>query len=131
MNIIFVGSNPSKAAKQGGAFTPDTRSYVILRSWIDRANIKDVVDFCNVHHGSTADNRPLSSQEIKDSVSRIQILLHEYDKIVALGKSAHKALELAGIKHLEMPHPSPRNRKLNSSSYVDEQIKKLELYANS
>jgi hypothetical protein len=40
-----------------------------------------------------------------------------YEKVVALGGFASKALSKAGVQHYTMPHPSPLNRLLNDKEY--------------
>lgn len=51
-------------------------------------------------------------------------------RIVALGKTAEKALTLLGIPHFAMPHPSGRNRQLNDPEYLSKKIKGLQNYCN-
>jgi len=40
-----------------------------------------------------------------------------YDKVIALGGFASRALSRAGVDHYTLPHPSPLNRKLNDKDY--------------
>jgi uracil-DNA glycosylase len=60
--------------------------------------------------------------------SKIDVILP--DKIVALGKTAEKALTLLGYDFYAMPHPSGLNRKLNDKDYIEEKIKGLRDYIN-
>jgi hypothetical protein len=38
--------------------------------------------------------------------------------VIALGNVASKALDDLKIEHYKLPHPSPKNRKLNCKSFV-------------
>lgn len=126
--IIFAGSNPSTAAKSLVPFTPDTKSGQVLAMWIMAAGIEDHVQL-NVVNYTTENNKPLSVPQMKEAAHDIAQILNPHDKIVALGKTASKVLTMAGISHLELPHPSGRNRKLNCPFYVNECISKLRDYA--
>ena len=128
--IVFVGSNPSKASITCIPFDTDTKSFRILSGWMDAAGIVNtVVVFRNVANTPTPNNRPLNVSEIKECLPGLTESLQGFTKIVALGKTAHKALSMAGIPHLELSHPSGMNRKLNCPHYVNEQISKLRDYA--
>ena len=127
--IVFVGSNPSMASGSAMPFAVDTKSYKILWSWINAAISIPAVCYHNVSDKPTPNNRPLKISEIKECIPGLQIAMHDHSRIVALGKTAHKALTMAGIPHLELPHPSGLNRKLNCPFYVNEQISKLRDYA--
>lgn len=127
--IVFVGSNPSVASGSNRPFDDDTKSYKTLWSWINASGIVDVVHYYNVSNQTTENNRPLNAQEIRDCVPELQKSLQGFTKIVALGKTAHRALEMAGIDHLAIDHPSGMNRKLNCNYYVNALISKLRDYA--
>lgn len=77
-------------------------------------------------------NRPLSIKEIKEALPRLKqsIGTPRYVKLVALGKTAEKALTLLRLDYYAMPHPSGLNRKLNNKEYVAEKIKGLQDYLN-
>jgi uracil-DNA glycosylase len=127
--IVFVGSNPSRAAGCTTPFTPNTRSHTIIKSWMDAASVGRDHLFYNVSNQATPNNRPLKISEIKECIPGLQESLRGFTKIVALGKTAHRALQMAGIPHLELSHPSGCNRKNNCPFYVNEQISKLRDYA--
>jgi uracil-DNA glycosylase len=127
--MVFVGSNPSEASRNAEPFQPETRSRQIVDSWITRAGIVDEVCFYNIANRITPGNHPLSKSEIKSSVPRIKFELQNFTRVIALGKAAHAALELAGIPHLALGHPSGLNRQLNDPMYVAECINKLREYA--
>jgi uracil-DNA glycosylase len=86
----------------------------------------------NVLNEKTDGNRPLRASEIKSNVPRLaeDIKGINPDRIVALGKTAARALTLLGIPFCEMPHPSGCNRKLNDPAYVQQKIKELTEFCN-
>jgi uracil-DNA glycosylase len=112
------------------AFHGSTKSSKILTEWC-----KDLVGakmHLNVVNRKTEDNRPLKTSEIKENLDnlRMEVLATQADKIVALGKTAAKALTLLGVEHFEMPHPSGCNRQLNDKAFVERKIKELTEYCN-
>lgn len=128
LKILFVGSNPSNASTCDVAFHGSTRSSQILTGWIK--DIRGCKMHINVLNKKTENNRPLTTQEVNDSLEKLreQLNMIKADRVVALGKTAAKALTLLGVVHYEMPHPSGRNRKLNDASYVAEKVKGLTNY---
>jgi uracil-DNA glycosylase family 4 len=132
MRVLLVGSNPSAASKSQNPFCLSTKSGRTLAHWVSICPIYGFISYCNVVSTATQNNRPLTTQEIKDSLSmfksKIDVILP--DKIVALGKTAEKALTLLGYDFYAMPHPSGLNRKLNDKDYIEEKIKGLRDYIN-
>ena len=123
--ILFLGSNPSTSSLTDSAFHKSTRSGQILADWT-----KDIVanKVClNISTKKSKDNRPMSSSEIHSNLATLssQLAALAPNKIVALGKTAAKALTLLHLEFYEMPHPSGCNRKLNNKEYVAEKIKGL------
>lgn len=130
MKILFIGSNPSESAGSTVAFWQDTSSAKVLAKWIDELGPVDQLFFNNVSPFTTPNNRPLTTTEIRESSERLKMLvaIHDGAKIVALGRTAEKALRMIGEKFYAMPHPSGKNRKLNDKAYVEEKIKGLRNY---
>ena len=125
MKILFVGSNPSVRSETNTAFHGSTKSARILDEWT-----KDIVGdkiYHNVSTVKTVYNRPLKVSEIKEGAYMLllHIMQEKPDKIIALGKTAAKALAFTNQAFLEMPHPSGRNRLLNDTKYVEQKIKEL------
>lgn len=130
LKILFIGSNPSHRASSTEAFTEDTVSGRILRSWIE--GIEGTILFDNIVSSVTENNRPLNENE--KALAQVSLLerineIHP-DRIVALGKAASGVLTKLGLKHLEMPHPSGLNRKLNDKAYTAAKIEELVRYCS-
>lgn len=108
MQIIVVGSNPGH--KNMG------HSMRNLYRWLDYLNV-EVVSFTNVSLFKTFNNRVLHKNQYE--LDRLDDEVSSYNKIVALGNTASKALELINKDHFKLPHPSPRNRQLNNLQFIN------------
>jgi uracil-DNA glycosylase len=134
-NIVFIGSNPSIKSSKLTPFWNDTKSAKILRSWLEQLKDSDSeLFFYNVSDKPTENNRPLKMSEIKENLQSLKNKLaifseHKMEiKVIALGKTAEKALTLLRIPHYTMPHPSPVNRQLNNQQFIDSKINGLIKY---
>jgi hypothetical protein len=129
--ILFIGSNPSNSSAINAAFHSPTSSSKILTSWCK--DIQGIKAHLNVLNEKTENNRALKQSEIKLNIERLSsdIKIVAPTHIVALGKTAAKALALIGIEHYEMPHPSGRNRQLNDPEYVAKKIQGLVEYCST
>src|SRR5271165_5389735 len=132
--ILFIGSNPSRRSKSVVPFYEDTGSNKVLTKWCSQleAGTIESLHYWNVTHQPTPGNRPLKTCEIHDALPKLLKSIDEIcpDKIVTLGKTAEKALQLLNVEHYPMPHPSGRNRLLNDPKYVEEKINGLKGYLN-
>lgn len=131
--VAFVGSNPSEKSKTNTAFEPGTKSMETLLDWCDRANLQSgEKSHANVSNIKTPGNRPLTRQEIDEGMGQLKERINagQYTHIVALGKTAAKALTDHEIPHFEMPHPSGLNRKLNDTTYVEQCLDRLRSYVD-
>lgn len=128
--ILFVGSNPSNSSMTDSAFHGSTKSSQILSGWV--AEIKGLKVHVNVLNKKTDNNRPLKTSEIKANLEQLASNVNgiKPDRIVALGKTAAKALTLLHLAFYEMPHPSGRNRKLNDKNYEAQKVKGLVEYCS-
>lgn len=126
--ILFIGSNPSHTASSSDAFTEDTVSGRILRSWIQ--DIEGTILFDNIVSQITENNRPLNKNEMAQASASLseRIKTINPDRLIALGKASAGVLAKLGLKFLEMPHPSGMNRKLNDKSYTAAKIQELKDY---
>jgi uracil-DNA glycosylase len=126
--LVFVGSNPSNASSTESAFHESSKSFKILNEWIK--DIKGEKKYVNVSNEKTESNRPLKVSEIKSNLPRLLQDIAQANKVIALGKTAAKAVSMLGIDFYEMPHPSGLNRLLNDPEYVKEKIKGLQTFCN-
>lgn len=128
---LFIGSNPSNSSTCDGAFHMSTRSSKILTGWC--MDLQGTKVHLNVLNHKTKDNRPLKASEIKLNLERLSSDIRGIapSHVIALGKTAAKALTLLGVEHYEMPHPSGRNRLLNDPEYVARKVKGLIAYCSS
>ena len=108
--MLFVGSNPSNASETDSPFHGSTRSGRILSSWCE--DLPGTRLHVNVSDLKTENNRPLKVAEIKASLDSLKSKIEEINPscIVALGKTAAKALSMLDVQFHEMPHPSGMNR---------------------
>jgi uracil-DNA glycosylase len=131
LRILLIGSNPSTASSTDEAFSADTVSGRVVRSWIQ--GIDGTILFDNIVSQITKNNRPLHPNEImcasESLLERINRI--DPDRLIALGKSAAWALNELKLNFLEMPHPSGLNRKLNDKAYVTEKLELLRAYCKS
>jgi uracil-DNA glycosylase family 4 len=136
MKILFVGSNPSSAAKTQNPFCTSTKSGKLLNDWLIASGQYPLsltsTCYANVADYPTENNRPLLTAEIKSNLSLLQrkVDIIKPDKIIALGKTAEKALTLLRTDYYPMPHPSGLNRLLNDPEYVKKKINGLRDYLN-
>jgi uracil-DNA glycosylase len=126
-----VGSNPSTSSVDNSAFHKTTRSAKILAHWL--SNIKTNIEFTNVCDKKTYNNKTLSTADIRANLTELKlgIMISRPTHIVALGKTAEKALTLLQLNFYAMPHPSGRNRMCNDKNAMKEKIKGLELFVQS
>lgn len=128
MKIVLVGSNPSNSSETDTAFCKSTRSRRFIDSWFYGLDVH--LEFDNVSHERTPNNRPLKMSEIRSAIPDLQRRLSRYNIVVALGKTAAKALDIAHIEHVEMPHPSGRNRFWNDPLNAARAIEEVRRYVN-
>ncbi len=130
-HVVFVGSNPSEKSTTNTAFEPGTKSMDTLLEWVQKAGLTDTPkSHGNISSIKTPGNRPLNKKEIEEGIKQLLISLQvkRATHVVALGKTAAGALAKYGIPHLEMPHPSGLNRKLNDPKYVEYCLDRLRSY---
>lgn len=108
--ILVVGINPANKSK--------SQTLKKLNRWMDTLN---------VNHYSFMNCIPIkgsySFEQVDYSLIQQYLMGNEYYKILALGGFSSSVLSKIKVKHFKLPHPSPRNRKLNDKSF---EIKILE-----
>lgn len=126
VRAILVGTNASRAAENPEeAFSLDTVSGKRLHEIV--SGIEAELFYTNVYNSSTQNNKPLTTKQVYDSLPELYNKIKEYDKVIAVGRTADRALTLLNIPHITIPHPSGINRFWNnqdSMPTVKEMIRK-------
>lgn len=127
IGVVVVGSNPSTASYDNSAFAKGTKSRATIDSWFNDGG-DYFIKYRNIVNYKKIDNKPLTKAEIKNNLPEIkqhfQFECANY-KIVALGKTAQEALDMAGIKHFKMWHPSGLCRKWNDKEAGEAKIQEM------
>ncbi len=111
--VLVLGLNPSNLPtleKHRKNYTHDR-----LNKWLNFLNI-DRVSFSNVIN--TSGEYRVSDVDFK----YVDELCEGYEVILALGGFVSNVLNRIAIPHFTLPHPSPKNRLLNSRDF---ELKKL------
>lgn len=117
MKTIIVGSNPGHSS--------NGLTMRNLYKWMDHIGI-NLSSFTNVSIHKTENNRPLKKSEYE--LDRLKTDIQNYDKVIALGNTASDALKQIGVQHFKLPHPSPRNRRLNDNDFINEKLEACKYY---
>lgn len=116
--IIFVGDCPSKKNISKHVPFIGTKSYDTLSEWF---NVLDLRFHEYILYNSHTDKL----------LNKIKIYDDNNFTIIALGNKAADRLKKRGIQILyKLPHPSPRNRKLNDKQFVINELKKCKEVLN-
>jgi hypothetical protein len=127
IDVIVVGSNPSTASFDNSAFAKGTKSRTTIDSWFEDGN-NYRIQYTNVVDYKKVNNKALSKSEIIRNLPKIKqrfAARAKGFKIVALGNTAQEALDLAGVEHYKMWHPSGLCRKWNDKEAGEAKIKEM------
>lgn len=114
MKILVIGLNPSKR----GSKSPTLKT---LKIWLDYLDIK-YISLTNIYGG-------YGKFSLKDvQTDQVKEVSKDYNKILALGSKVSNVLDLMGINHFNLPHPSGLNRQLNNSNYIHERLEACKNY---
>lgn len=102
--VLLVGINPSSKPFRKGC------SLDKMNIWMEslgfyRYSFSNVIPYAGEYKMKDVD------------INFVQSFSDGYDKVIALGGFASRALTRAGVDHYTLPHPSPLNRKLNDREY--------------
>ncbi len=110
--IVFVGDCPSRFNDNPNIAFIGTKSYQNLAVWINRMGISSRCF--------------LKNSDTKELIKEIMAAYARNWAIVALGNNASKRLTKVGVLHFKLPHPSPRNRLLNSKEFIETELVKCQ-----
>jgi uracil-DNA glycosylase len=114
MKVVFVGDRASRLNRDQKVAFVGTPSFINLCKWIVKMQVGDFT---------------MVNSYTKEDFTQMFDLWKTGDKIwVALGNDASKRLNRLSVPHFKLPHPSPRNRKLNNRKFVDSELKKCYRY---
>jgi hypothetical protein len=106
--ILVVGLNPSNTKTVFKAKANST--FHRLNKWFDLLGIKHY-SFINIIHERGDYSNLHADYEF------IRRCINNNCKVIALGELVSKVLSDINIDHFKMPHPSPRNRKINDKLF--------------
>lgn len=127
--IIFVGDEPSTKNVDPNIPFVGTQSYKKLLEWIWEMDL----DINNILVCNRKDlDYDYVSGRVYINFTYITHKLNQEDcKIIALGNKVDEQLdEYSSLKYLKIPHPSPRNRKLNDKKYIKKVLKECKEWIN-
>jgi len=113
--VLVVGINP--ANKSG---SPTLKK---LNAWMDNLGVK-FYSFMNC----IGDKGNYLSKQVDYSLIEQYSMGIKYYKILALGGFPSKVLNDLKIDHFKLPHPSPRNRKLNDRRFEQTILEECKTY---
>ncbi len=121
--LWIIGQSPKTQINISIPFY-NTKSHPIIQTWLTLAENKRFIIASNAVN--EIDGNKITSKDLK----RLEAIYTSQrpDKVICLGKVAHKALQALGISHFEAPHPSGLNRKLNDKIYVDNMLNDMKEY---
>ena len=121
-----MGSNPSNASPDCSGFHIATKSRIVVEKWLDGIDCQ--VTYTNVALHKTENNKPLTVKQIKENIPRLKEEIMGYDKVIALGNTASKALTLLRANFMAMPHPSGCCRFWNDKEAGERKIEEFKGY---
>lgn len=122
MKVCIVGMNPS--SYPATATHRKNHTWDRLCRWIDTLGIGPTSFFNLVSTPGEIKRKDVEVDWVKD-------ILKDYDCVLALGGFVSGVLNTIDVKHFKLPHPSPRNRLLNSKEYEQQILKDCKAYVKS
>jgi len=122
--IIFVGDKPSSKNLDQNIPFVGTESYPKLLSWIGKMNIH-WKDFNIINKEFRYDGMFDEMWNKNEKWGIKDISSHTF---IALGNEASKSLDWFCIEHFKLPHPSPRNFKLNDKEFIKRILQECKEY---
>lgn len=115
MKIIVIGLNPSKKSN-----SPTIKR---LNEWLAVMDVR-AASFENLFWEYKVPKKFRDD----DRGLMIRAMVKQYDKVLALGRTASVTLTRLGVDHFYLQHPSGLNRNLNNKPLVDRMLKECKDY---
>lgn len=112
MKVLFVGDKPSRLNTDPKVAFVGTPSHRNLCKWVEEMQIREF--------------KAINSEEL-DCPLLVKYYVAGF-AIVALGNKASQVLTKMGLDHFKLPHPSPKNRKLNDQEFIASELQKCYYY---
>ena len=119
--VIIVGLNP---AKDNWKSPKKAQTIQRLEKWCNLMGVQ-YHSFINCIDDAGDYN------QLKANFKQLEECTQGYDKVIALGNYASMCLKKINVKHFKMPHPSPRNRKLNDKDFESQIVEECRQYLES
>lgn len=123
MKVCIVGMNPSRLPANRFIHRKN-HTWDRLNRWIDSIGLP-FVSFFNL----VSTPGEITRKDVE--VDWVQDILKDYDVVLALGGFVSGMLNSINVEHFKLPHPSPRNRLLNSKEYEQNVLKECREYVQN
>lgn len=127
--VVWVGLNPSPrntSPEKAFVGSPSGKNLAKWQVELDRGGegfMHKMYNLCTIiSPDETAVDKTMTDLGV---IVRLMEHSSRGEPIVALGNKVSKILTANNIHHILMPHPSPRNRKLNDCNFIKNKIKSL------
>ena len=120
--VIVIGMNPS--GYPTGSKNRKNHTMDRLNRWASELGLP-VFSFSNVYH------EPGEFKQKDIDIDTLRDIVEGYDKVLALGGMPSRILNKLKVDHFKLPHPSPRNRLLNSKEYEKSVLDECRKYVRS
>lgn len=126
MRVLFIASNPSRLNIDKDVPLVGSKSEKVFKEWAKKLQVKS---FKVVNASNIVKSGRLREDEIQYDKVKKEYDAYKPDKVVCLGKTASRVARKLGLYGCyELPHPSPRNRKLNDKVYIERILNNCRLY---
>ena len=116
IKALFVGDAPSSKNLDKKIAFIGTPSHLNLQKWLKFLGF----------YGT--DNYLMINSHNQEELRKIKAHSQEGYKLVSLGNIASNRLDKINLEHFKLPHPSPRNRKLNNPVFLEVELIKCKIY---
>lgn len=117
--ILVVGINPSNYSTKSK--NRKNHTFDRLEKWCDYIEVKNFSFINCISVNGDYKKKNVDYDSLREVV-------YKYEKVIALGNFVSEVLKDLSVDHFRLPHPSPRNRLLNSREYELNILNNCRLY---